>query len=187
MAYTYGTEEWENAYQDMVKDRLAKAEKPYVMGSPEWVALFEKLIQGDELYKEVAKKWEGSVVIHMLANPPVGLKKDIYVFLDLWHGDCRFAKLVPKEIGDNANFVLTGELERWESVLKKELDVTKGMMQGKLKLKGSLPTIVRYVKASIRLVELAGDIDTVFFAQLSEEKNNEQIKLLNELESTFGI
>jgi len=187
MAYTYGTEEWENAYQEMVKDRLAKVDKPYVMGSPEWVANFEKLVQTDETYKEVAKKWEGSVVIHMLANPPVGLNNDIYVFLDLWHGDCRFARLVPKEIGENADFVITGELERWESVLKKELDVTKGLMQGKLKLKGSLPTIVRYVKASIRLVELAGEIDTVFFAQLSEEERDAQIKLLGELQSSLGL
>lgn len=187
MAYTYGTDEWEKAYQEMVEDRLAKSEKPYIMGSPEWVANFEKLIQTDETYKEVAKKWEGSVVIHMLANPPVGLNQDIFVFMDLWHGDCRFARLVPKEIGQNGDYILTGELERWESVLKKELDVTKGMMQGKLKLKGHLPTIVRYVKASIRLVELAGEIDTVFFAQLSEEKRNEQIKFLGELQSTFGL
>jgi len=187
MAYSYGTEEWEKAYQEMVKDRLAKVDKPYVMGSPEWVANFEKLVQADQTYKEVAKKWEGSVVIHMLPSPPVGLNNDIYVFLDLWHGDCRFAKLVPKEIGANGNYVLTGELERWESVLKKELDVTKGLMQGKLKLKGHLPTIVRYVKASIRLVELAGEIDTVFFAQLSEEKRKEQVEFLNELQSSFGL
>lgn len=187
MAYTYGTEEWENAYQDMVKQRLEKESKPYVMGSPEWVASFGILIQADETYKQVAKNWEGSVVIHMLANPPVGLNNDLYVYLDLWHGDCRFAKLVPKDIGENADFVLTGELERWEAVLNKELDVTKGMMQGKLKLKGSLPTIVRYVKASIRLVELAGDVGSIFFGQLSEEKRAEQIKTLSDLHSTFGI
>jgi putative sterol carrier protein len=187
MAYTYGTEEWDNAYREMVEDRLKKESKPYVMGSPEWVASFEELVQADETYKQVAKKWEGSVVIHMLANPPVGLQRDIYVFLDLWHGDCRYAKLVPQDVGRNANFVLTGELERWEAVLNKELDVTKGMMQGKLKLKGSLPTIVRYVKASIRLVELAGEVGSIFFGQLSEEKRAEQIKTLDDLNATFGI
>ncbi len=35
----------------------------------------------------------------------------------------------------------------------KELDATKGMLQGKLKLKGDLPTIVRYTKASQELTE----------------------------------
>jgi putative sterol carrier protein len=36
------------------------------------------------------------------------------------------------------------------------------MMQGKLKLKGDLPTIVRYVKASQELVESSTRIDTKF-------------------------
>jgi len=187
MTYTYGTEEWDKAYEEMVKDRLAKAEKPYVMGTPEWVATFEKLIQEDDLYKEVAKKWEGTVVIHILANPAIGLTDDIFLFMDLWHGDCRFARLVPREVGEEGEFVLTGEFERWQSVMKKELDVTKGMMQGKLKLKGSLPTIVRYVKASIRLTDLAAEIDTRFQSDMSEEERAEYNSWFNELRSQFGF
>ena len=34
-----------------------------------------------------------------------------------------------------------------------ELDATRGMLQGKLKLKGDLPTIVRYTKASQEMTE----------------------------------
>ena len=36
------------------------------------------------------------------------------------------------------------------------------MMQGKLKLKGALPTIVRFVKASKELVNCAGEVPTLF-------------------------
>lgn len=187
MTLSYGTEEWEKAYQEMVKDRLSKAKEPYVMGSPEWVATFEKLIQDDDNYKQVAKTWEGTVVIHILANPSVGLDKDIYLLMDLWHGDCRSARLVPEEDGKKADFVLTGELERWQAVMKKELDVVKGMMQGKIKLKGSLPTIVRYVKASIRLVDLSAQIDTVFHTDMSDEERTEYLSWFNDLRSKFGF
>lgn len=187
MAYTYGTEEWESAYQTMVERRLGEADKPYVMGSPEWVATFEKLIQEDETYKEVAKTWEGTVVIHILANPSVGLESDIYMLMDLWHGDCRSARLVPEETGKGADYVLTGELERWQSVMKKELDVVKAMMQGKIKLKGSLPVIVRYVKASIRLVELSAQIETIFHTDMSEEQRDEYVGWFNDLCSDFGF
>ena len=51
---------------------------------------------------------------------------------------------------------------RWKEVIKKELDPVKGMMQGKLKLKGDLPTIVRYVKAANELVNLAQTVPTEF-------------------------
>jgi putative sterol carrier protein len=187
MTYTYGTEEWENAYRQMAEEQLSNAEKPYVMGSPEWVAAFEKLIQDDQQYKEVAKTWEGTVVIHILANPSVGLESDIYMLMDLWHGDCRSVRLVPEETGKSADFVLTGELERWQSVMKKELDVVKAMMQGKVKLKGSLPTIVRYVKASIRLVDLSAQIDTVFHTEMSEEARAEYTARFNKIRSEFGF
>ena len=43
-----------------------------------------------------------------------------------------------------------------------ELDPIKGMMQGKLRVRGDLPTIVRYVKAANELVRLTGLIDTEF-------------------------
>ncbi len=187
MDITYGTEEWEKAYQEMVKERLAKVEKPYVMGSPEWVAVFEKNIQEDDTYKEVAKTWEGTVVINILGNPEIGLDEDTFMMMDLWHGDCRSIRLVPREAGEKGDYVLTGEFERWESVLKRELDVVKAMMQGKIKLKGSLPDIVRYVKASIRLVELGAQIETRFQTEMTEDERADFRKWFNELRSQFGF
>ncbi len=187
MSYTYGTEEWEKAYQEMVKDRLAKAEKPYVMGTPEWVATYEKKVQDDEKYKEAAKTWEGTVVLKTFASPEAGLDDDLYIMMDLWHGDCRSMRLVPKEAGENGDFVLGGESERWKAIMEKELDVTKAMMQGKIKLKGSLPKIVRYVKASIRLTDLSAEIETRFPIEMSEEELAEFKKWFNDLRATFGF
>ncbi|MEW5784607.1 MAG: SCP2 sterol-binding domain-containing protein [Bacillota bacterium] len=187
MVYTYGTEEWEEAYRELVEERLAKVAKPYLMGTPEWVATYEKLIQEDEPYKDSAKNWEGTVVIHILANPAMGLDDDIFMLMDLWHGDCRSVRLVPREAGKNADYVLSGELERWEAVMKKELDTTKAMMQGKIKLKGSLPTIVRYVKASTRLTELSSQIDTRFHSQLTDEERAEMMGWFKELRARFGF
>ncbi len=54
------------------------------------------------------------------------------------------------------------EAGKAKEVIKRELDPVKGMMQGKLKLKGDLPTIVRYVKAANELVNLAGSVPTEF-------------------------
>jgi len=72
-------------------------------------------------------------------------------------------------------------------VLKKELDVVKAMMQGKIKLKGSLPVIVRFVKASVRLVELAAAIDTRFQTAMSEQELNDYREWFSELRSRFGF
>jgi putative sterol carrier protein len=187
VTHTYGTAEWEQAYRELVERRLAESEKPYIMGTPEWVATYEKLIQEDAPYKEAAKTWEGSVVIHILARPESGLERDIYLFMDLWHGDCRFVRLFPPEAGEKGDFVLTGELERWEAVMSGELDTIKAMMQGKIKLKGHLPTIVRAVKAATRLVELSGQIETKYISQLNEAEIDSLKYILAEAGAQFGI
>jgi putative sterol carrier protein len=44
----------------------------------------------------------------------------------------------------------------------KDLEPVKGMMQGKLKLQGDLPKILRYVNAATELVNIAGSVPTEF-------------------------
>ena len=161
MALAYGTDEWLQEYNKLVEEGLSTGQ-PFIIGLPEWVSTYEKLVQADEPYKAAAKTWEGSVVLHILAKPDIGIDRDIYIFMDLWHGDANYFRLVPPEVGESGAFVITGEYERWKQVINKELETTKGLMQGKLKLKGDLPTIVRAVKAAVRLVELSGMIDTAF-------------------------
>ncbi len=187
MPYTYGTPEWENAWQEIVKKRKAEQSEPYLMGMPEWVDTYEKLLQEDAPYKEAAKTWEGSVVIHILAKPDIGLDDDLYLFMDLWHGDCRFMRLVPADAGENGDFVITGEYERWKSVMAKELDTIKGMMQGKLKLKGDLPTIVRAVRAATRLVDVVGLINTKYPDELSGEELESFRNTVKELRAEYGL
>lgn len=172
MSLKYGTDEWESEYQAVMARRTEKP-PPYIYFTPEWVTLYEKIIQEDAEYREAAKDWEGTVVLHVEAAPDYGLDVDLYVFMDLWHGDCRSIRIVPPDAGEAGDFVITGSLERWTQIGKKELDSTKGMMQGKLKLKGDLPTIVRAVRASQRLTDLSAEVGGKFPTELSDEDKEE--------------
>jgi putative sterol carrier protein len=86
----------------------------------------------------------------------------VWGWLDLWHGECRGGGVVTPERGGEARYLITAPYSRWKDVLLGELDPIKGMMQGKLKVKGDLPTIIRYVRAANELVRLTGEVDTVF-------------------------
>jgi len=89
--------------------------------------------------------------------------EEIWAWLDLWHGECRGARYaVPAEEGGRAKFIIRAPYSRWKEVIKKELDPVKAMMQGKLKLKGDLPTILRHVKAATELVNVAASVPTEF-------------------------
>lgn len=64
--------------------------------------------------------------------------------------------------GAEAAYQITAPYTRWKDVLLGDLDPIKGMMQGKLKVRGDLPTIVRQVRAANELVRLTGEVETVF-------------------------
>lgn len=186
MALEYGTDEWKKAYLEAVAER-SKNPPPFIAFSPEWVGVYEKAVQNDDIYKEAAKDWEGTVVVHVTAAPEMGIDEDLYLFMDLWHGDCRSMRLVPKEAGEAGDFVITGSMERWLQVARKQLDTIKGMMQGKLKLKGDLPTIVRAVKAAARLVDIIADLNTVYPDELTPEQIEELKGWLVPLREELGV
>ena len=121
------------------------------------------LINSSKEYEEAAATWEGDLCYVFEAEPDKGVPNDVYAWVDLWHGKCRGYKFdLPAEEGDAAKFIIRAPYSRWKQVIMKELDPIKGMMQGKLKLKGDLPTIVRYVKAANELVNIARQVPTEF-------------------------
>ena len=130
--------------------------------SEEWMKLYIERVNSSSAYKEAAATWEGDVAYVIEAEPDKGVPETVWAWLDLWHGECRGGKLISPEEGEKSQFLIRAPYSRWKEVIRKELDPIKGMMQGKLKLKGDLPTIVRYVKASNELVNLAQTVPTEF-------------------------
>ena len=134
--------------------------------SEEWLAAYVERINASDSYREAAATWEGDVAYVIEAEPDKGVTEDVWAWLDLWHGDCRAGKVVSAEEGEKARFVIRAPYSRWKEVIKKELDPVKGMMQGKLKLQGDLPTMIRYVRAANELVHLTTSVPTEFLDEL---------------------
>lgn len=133
--------------------------------SEEWLAEFREVVNSSDEYADAAATWEGDLVFVYEKEPDKGVPDDVYAWLDLWHGTCRDAALLsgpddPRATG--AQFTITAPYSRWKSVMKKEIEPVKAMMQGKLKVRGDLPTIVRHVRASNVLTDLTTQVDTQF-------------------------
>jgi putative sterol carrier protein len=128
----------------------------------EWFRAFVAEVNASPEYRLAAADWEGDIAFLILAEPDKHLPEDVWGWLDLWHGECRAGGIVTPERGAEARYLITAPYSRWKDVLLGELDPIKGMMQGKLKVKGDLPTIIRYVRAANELVRLTGEVDTVF-------------------------
>jgi putative sterol carrier protein len=135
----------------------------YRFWSEGWIREYQKMINSSEEYKKSGATWTaGAVCLVVSANPTVGFDREVGIWLGLHNGVCEEIKIVNLEEAQKAPFVITGDYSRWKQVVLGQLDPIQGMMQGKLKLKGDLPTIVRYVKASQDLVKCASKVDTQF-------------------------
>jgi putative sterol carrier protein len=130
--------------------------------SDEWVTICRDRINGSPEYRVAAATWEGAVAFGFEAEPDRGVPEDLWLLLDLWHGECREARMIEPEEGELAPYVIRAPYSRWKDVVRGELDPVKGMMQGKLKLRGDLAMIVRYVRAANELVNLTTQVPTEF-------------------------
>jgi putative sterol carrier protein len=117
----------------------------------EWAERFKEEINNSSAYKSAGKGWKWTVGLVVEAEPDKNFPEARGLVMDLFDGDARDVKLGAAADAQKCDFVITAPYSRWKQVAKMELDATKGMLQGKLKLKGDLPTIVRYTKASQEL------------------------------------
>ena len=132
-----------------------------------WFQRLVERINASAEYRDAAATWEGDIAFVIEAEPDRGVPADVWGYLDLWHGECRGGGVVDAERGGSARYVIRAPYSRWKEVLLGELDPVKGMMQGKLKVRGDLPTIVRYVRAANELVNLTGTVETEFPDEVS--------------------
>ena len=131
--------------------------------SREWLDVYMQKINESAAYRKAAETWEGDVAFVCGPEPDKGVPQEVWLWLDLWHGECRSARYaISPDDGERSKFIIRAPYTRWKEVIRKELDPIKGMMQGKLKVRGDVPTIVRYVNAANELVNLAASVPTEF-------------------------
>jgi len=186
MSVKYGTKEWDEEYQKVVEERR-KGHPKSIAGTPEWTQILAEIIDGDAEYRTAAKTWEGAIALVVQAKPELGVDEDISVVLDLWHGDCRSGKILPKEEAAKAPYVMTGSLDTWKAVATGKTDAIKATMLGKIKLKGNMANVVRHVKAAKRLADCTGLFESVWPDELSKDEVEKFRADLKQFREQFGV
>jgi putative sterol carrier protein len=133
--------------------------------SEEWTHAFAKAVNDNPAYREAGKTWtHGTVAMVVEKEPSLDLDEEVGMILDVHAGECRGARYVKGlAAAMEAPFVIVAKYDRWKEVIRGELDPTKAMMQGKLKMvKGNLPVMLSNVQASNQLVVSATKVDTEF-------------------------
>jgi putative sterol carrier protein len=129
-------------------------------GSEEWIAAWKEEVNESEAYAKAAADWEGD--FYFIVMPEGAFTETIYYYVDLWHGKCREAYRSPDGTEKDPEFRLTAPISVWRQVVEGKLDAIQGMLAGKLKVKGNLIKITRYVRAAQELVACCARVETEF-------------------------
>ena len=130
--------------------------------SDEWCSAWEQKVKDSKDFAVFNKGWEGDIGCVMYKDPDANVHEDKYLYLDFHDGVVNSIRMVDKETAENSKYVIYGDYVRWKQVAKKELDAVKAMMQGKLKLKGNLPYVVKYIKGVQESIRCLTEVESRF-------------------------
>ncbi|MBL0173616.1 MAG: R2-like ligand-binding oxidase [Gemmatimonadaceae bacterium] len=124
-----------------------------------WAEAWGAALNRSDAYRQAGKSWEGAIVLEAQADPERGLPETAAVYLDLWRGECRAARLATADDTVGASYVISGPLSVWLTVLEGEMAPTMAILRGKLKLKhGSVAGLLPHVHAATELVRVAQSV-----------------------------
>lgn len=129
----------------------------YEVFTTPWAEAWAEELRGSEAYRKAAKSWEGGISLELTGDD------ERAVFLDLWHGECRAARIASAEDRSAAAFIIQADMDAWRRILAGDLDPIYGIMSGKLKLaRGNMAGLLPFVEASKQLVAAAARIESTF-------------------------
>ena len=129
-----------------------------LLGSNAWWEKAMAIVNADDEYYQLAKDIDKSYTFRVLAEPQNGVNQDIIMGYRIDHG-----KLVDHwEEERPTDFVISGPYKVWYQIIKGELGPIKAMTMRKLTVKGSLPELLKYNRATLRWVDLLRTIETEF-------------------------
>jgi putative sterol carrier protein len=116
--------------------------------SKKWLLALIDVLNDDQRYADVAKNWEGDILVVIDPDDTVkSLKKTVAYYLDLWHGHCRGGNYYDELSGDlpEPSFTFRTEMGNILKLFSGELDPMQAMLTRRLRVDGSMAYLLRNI------------------------------------------
>jgi len=128
--------------------------------SDEWIKALMEKVNTSQGYRAAAKNWEGDFYFVVNASP--GVPEEVYLYMDLWHGECRQAFQATDPGEKSPEFVIRAPVVGWRKVIEKQVDPIRALMTRQLKLQGTMTKIMKQPKAATELVNCCTMVETTW-------------------------
>lgn len=124
--------------------------------SEAWISELKDKLNTDPKYAQVARNWEGDLLVQV--EPGGAVTERITYYLDLWHGKCRDAYTLDAAVEKKAAFVLKAPYGNYMQVIKGDLDPMQAMLTRKLSVQGNMATLMRNIPTVLDFVRCCREI-----------------------------
>jgi putative sterol carrier protein len=125
----------------------------------EWLQSFQEKLNTDSQYAQIARNWEGDVVLTV--NPGNNLEDGVAVYFDLWHGKCRQAFFVENNLDKEVAIMLKGEYDDYLRILNGDLNPMQALLTRKLSVQGNMGLLMRNVPTVLDFVRCAQEVTNI--------------------------
>ena len=125
-----------------------------------WARACASAINANDAYRAAGATWEAAVMLHVVAGEPFTERR---VYLDLWRGECREARLATEADEALARYILSGDGRTWRQLLAGSTAPVTALMMGRLRLtKGTLAELLPHVESAKQLVSSVASVEAFF-------------------------
>ncbi len=125
----------------------------------EWLDLFREEVNRSPGYAAAARTWEGSFVFVSVDEDPA---REAALFVDLWHGKCRSAHVVPNPKLAKGDYMYKLRYRDWVMLLQGKLHPVKDILTGKIRIEGNVTQLLSHRRAAEELLAAARRVPTEF-------------------------
>ncbi|MDH3675940.1 MAG: SCP2 sterol-binding domain-containing protein [Anaerolineae bacterium] len=125
-----------------------------------WIKQLGAECNKSKAYREAAKNWEGD--FYFIVEPDEQGQEPIYMYMDLYHGQCRQAYLAEDSSALDPEFRIRGPMRVWQEIAQRKIDPVKALVTRQLSVQGNMAKIMRNVRAANELVNCTTRVDTKF-------------------------
>ncbi|GIK42481.1 MAG: hypothetical protein BroJett011_63140 [Chloroflexota bacterium] len=133
---------------------------PIPFATDAWIKRLGEECNNSETYRQAAKNWEGD--LYVIVEPEGRLQQPVYMYIDLYHGQCRQAFVPANPATLTPEFHISGPVSVWKAIAEKKLDPMKALFTRQISLKGNMAKVMKNVKAANELVNCTTKFETEF-------------------------
>ncbi len=133
---------------------------PILFATNDWIKQLGNECNKSQAYQEAAKNWEGDV--YFIVEPDEQGQEPIYMYMDLYHGQCRQAFVPENCEAFEPEFQVRGRMKIWRAITEKKMDPIKALVTRQLSLRGNMAKIMKNARAAHELVNCTTKVVTEF-------------------------